>query len=121
MIHFSTTFVVHLLTFCCQFSYTSIVLETSIILRPPSTFFQNISTSLSSHSQDFHHNAGTRTSQTYTVLKPPSSTRWHINSPWKSIKTKLHQKPSSLFSKFCTTSLTSRRKRSPSNNTLVFL
>ena len=40
MIHFSTTFVVHLLTFCCQFSSTSVVLETSILLPPPSTFFQ---------------------------------------------------------------------------------
>ena len=58
MIHFSTNFVLHLLTCCCQFSYTSVVLETTILLPPPSAFFHNISTSLSSHSQDFHHNAG---------------------------------------------------------------
>ena len=37
MIHFSTTFVVHLLTCCCQFSYTSVVLETSILLLPHSS------------------------------------------------------------------------------------
>ena len=115
MIHFSTTFVVHLLTCCCQISYTSVVLETSFLLPPPSTIFQNISTSLPSHSQDFHHNAGSLflkqkmlsqlhpTSQTYTVLKPPSSTQWHINSPWKIIN-KNTPKTSTLFSKFHTTS-----------------
>ena len=52
MINFSTTYVEHLLTCCCQLSYTSVVLETSILRPPPSAFFQNISTSLSSRSQD---------------------------------------------------------------------
>ena len=58
MILFSTIFFVHLLTSCCQFSYTSFVLEASILLPPPSTFFQNTFTPRLPYSQDFHHNAG---------------------------------------------------------------
>ena len=60
MIHFSTNFVVHLLTSCCRFSYTSVVLETSILLPPPSTFVQNTFSPRSPYSQDLHHNAGPR-------------------------------------------------------------
>ena len=49
-------FVVHIQTSSCQISYTCFVLETSIFLPPPPAFFQNISTSLSSRSQEFHQN-----------------------------------------------------------------
>ena len=44
MIHFSTIFVEHHLTRSCQLSYTSVVLETSILLPPPSVLFQNVYT-----------------------------------------------------------------------------
>ena len=56
MIHFSTLLDVHPLTRYCQFSYTSVVLETSILLPPPAIFFQNISTPFSSHSSELRHN-----------------------------------------------------------------
>ena len=68
MIHFSTIYIVHLLTRYCQFSYTSVVLETSILLPPPSIFFQKISNSLSSHSQNVHQNAGPDNSETEDVV-----------------------------------------------------
>ena len=58
MIHSSTISVVHLFTRCCQLSHTSVGLETSILLPPPSVFFQNISTPISS--QDVYHHAGPR-------------------------------------------------------------
>ena len=57
MIHYSTHFVEHLLTRCRHISYTSIVLETSI-LPSPSVFFQNVSTPFQNH--EFLHNAGPR-------------------------------------------------------------
>ena len=50
MIHSSTFLYIVLRFYCrCQISYTSFVLEASILLPPPSAFFQNISTSLSLH------------------------------------------------------------------------
>ena len=49
-------FVEHLLTRYCQFSSTSVVLETSILLPPPAIFFQNISTPISQHSSELRHN-----------------------------------------------------------------
>ena len=55
MIQYSTHFIEHLLTRCRQISYTSLVLETSI-LPPPSDFFQNVSTPFQQH-QLFHHAA----------------------------------------------------------------
>ena len=58
MIHFSTFFVVQLLTRCCQFSYTSFVLDTSILLPPPSTFIQNNPTSISPFYHDLRQNVG---------------------------------------------------------------
>ena len=51
MIHSSTFLYMVLLFYCrCQISYTPCVLETSILLPPPSILFQNISTSSSSSS-----------------------------------------------------------------------
>ena len=67
MIHFSSIFVVHLLTSCCQFSYTSFVLETYILLPPPSTFFQNTFTPRLPNSQDFHHHAGPDSETEYVI------------------------------------------------------
>ena len=49
MIHFSTKTCCTPLICHCQSSQTHFVLETSILLPPPSAFFQNISTSLSLH------------------------------------------------------------------------
>ena len=60
MIHFSTIFVEHLLTHYCQFSYTSVVLETSILLPPPAIFFQNISNPIYQHSSELRHNGSQR-------------------------------------------------------------
>ena len=61
------------------------------------------------------------TSQKYTVLKPPSFTQWHINFPWKSIKTRLRQKPYRFFQSFVQHLQSQDKKRSPSNNILVFI
>ena len=55
MIHSSTQFCCTPLTCHCHSSYTSFVLETSILPPPPSTFFQNISTSLSPRSSERRH------------------------------------------------------------------
>ena len=60
MIHFTTIFVGHLLTRNCQFTYTSVVLETSIFLPPHAIFFQNISTPISQHSPELRHNGSQR-------------------------------------------------------------
>ena len=69
MIHFSAICVVHLLTSCCHFSYTSVVLETSVLLHLPSTFFQNTFHPRLPCSQDFPHQAGpdSETEDVFTV------------------------------------------------------
>ena len=133
MIHFSTTFVVHLLTCCCQFSYTSVVLKTSIFLPPPSTFLQNISTSLSSHSQDFNHNAGPvpETEEVLTIASNLSKVHnlkaaiFHTMSYKLSLeinKNKITTKTLIAFLKVLyNISQIKKKKRSPSNNTLEFI
>ena len=56
MIHSSTKYCCTPLTCQCQSFQTPFVLETSILLPPPSAFFQNISTSLSARSSELRHN-----------------------------------------------------------------
>ena len=55
MKHYSTFLYGTSLLCRCQISYTSCVLETSILLPPPSMLFQNISTSPSSSSRLYRH------------------------------------------------------------------
>ena len=84
MLHFSITFIVQTLPRRCQFSYTSFVLEISILLPPPST-------SSRTHPLLFRH-----TVKTFVKLLAPNS-ETEDNVTVTSNLSKVHSSKAAIF------------------------